>query len=155
MRLGKQVFLLSTVIFSIFAATSAHAATNGERALIAEMNRVRTAHGLGALRLDLTLERAARAHSRTILRTGSFNHGAFQRRLTTFGARGPAVGENLAWGVGSRGTAQAIVAAWLGSPGHRANLLRPGFRRIGVGRVVGTFAGHRGAAVVTADFAGR
>jgi uncharacterized protein YkwD len=131
------------------------APTSAERAVIAEVNRVRAAHGLGALRLDLTLERAARAHSRTILQTGSLSHGAFQRRLTSFGARGPAIGENLGWGVGSRASAQAIVAAWLASPGHRANLLRPGFRRIGVGRLAGTFAGHRGAAVVTADFAGR
>ena len=29
------------------------------------------------------------------------------------------------------------------------------FRVVGVGRALGTFRGHRGAAVVTADFAGR
>jgi hypothetical protein len=34
-------------------------------------------------------------------------------------------------------------------------MLRRGFRRIGIGIAFGTFAGHSGAAVVTADFAGR
>jgi hypothetical protein len=34
-------------------------------------------------------------------------------------------------------------------------LLRPGFRRVGIGISLGTFAGHGGATVVTADFAGR
>jgi uncharacterized protein YkwD len=90
-----------------------------------------------------------------MLRRGYFAHGEFARRMTSFGARGRAVGENLGWGVGASGTARAIVEAWLASPPHRANLLRPGFRRIGVGRLVGSFAGYGGAAVVTADFAGR
>ena len=119
------------------------------------MNRVRAAHGVPALRVDTRLERAARTHSRDLLRRGYFAHGEFARRMTGSGARGPAVGENLGWGVGASGTAHAIVAAWLASPPHRANLLRRGFRRVGLGRLTGTFAGYAGAAVVTADFAGR
>jgi hypothetical protein len=34
-------------------------------------------------------------------------------------------------------------------------MLRPGFRRVGIGIAFGTFAGHGDAGVVTADFAGR
>jgi uncharacterized protein YkwD len=41
---------------------------------------------------------------------------------------------------------------WLASPGHRANLLRPGFRRLGLGIATGSFPGQAGATVVTADF---
>jgi hypothetical protein len=33
--------------------------------------------------------------------------------------------------------------------------LRPGFRRVGIGYAFGSFIGHGGAGVVTADFAGR
>ena len=40
-------------------------------------------------------------------------------------------------------------------PVRRAILLRPGFRRVGVGYAFGSFIGHGGAGVVTADFAGR
>jgi uncharacterized protein YkwD len=67
---------------------------------------------------------------------------------------GRIAGENLAWGTGTSGTARGIVAAWLASPEHRANLLRPSFVRVGISEIVGTFRGYSGAHVVTADFAG-
>jgi uncharacterized protein YkwD len=51
-------------------------------------------------------------------------------------------------------TAQWVVDRWLASSSHRAVLLRAGFRRVGIGITFGSFAGHGGAAVVTADFAG-
>jgi uncharacterized protein YkwD len=43
------------------------------------------------------------------------------------------MGENLAWGTAELATPAAIVEAWLRSPGHRDNVLRPRFREIGVG----------------------
>jgi uncharacterized protein YkwD len=82
-----------------------------------------------------------------------FAHGSVAGRALAQGARGPIFGEDLAWGTGV--TAQWVVNQWLASPGHRAVLLRPGFRRVGIGIAFGTFAGRGGAAVVTADFAGR
>jgi uncharacterized protein YkwD len=63
--------------------------------------------------------------------------------------------ENLAWGAGSRGTPAAIVQAWLASPHHRANLLLPRFRHIGIGSAHGSFAGYSDAMVVTVDLSGR
>ncbi|MGZ8717231.1 MAG: CAP domain-containing protein [Gaiellaceae bacterium] len=126
-----------------------------ERALVSVVNDVRGDHGLRPLRVDRALTRAARAYSATLLRTGVFTHGAMGARLAEHGARGPMFGENLAWGTGSRASARSVVRAWLSSPGHRANLLRPGWKRIGIGALKGSFQGHRGATVVTADFAGR
>jgi uncharacterized protein YkwD len=154
---NKIVLVFSTfiLVFLLLAPRSGAAPTGREVALLTEMNRVRAAHGAGPLRIDATLERAARVHSRDMLRRGYFAHGNFGRRLASLGARGPLVGENLGWGVGWRGTAQGIVASWLASPAHRANLLRPGFRRVGLGLLVGTFAGRGGTTLVTADFAGR
>jgi uncharacterized protein YkwD len=118
------------------------------------MNRVRAQHGLHALQLDTHLQRAAVAHSREMIATDVFAHGAFARRMLRFDVRGRIAGENLAWGTGTAGSAHAIVAAWLASPEHRANLLRPSFRRIGVGDLIGRFQGYGDARVVTADFAG-
>jgi uncharacterized protein YkwD len=86
--------------------------------------------------------------------SNTFGHGAFGSRMARFAVAGRVAGENLAWGTGSRGAARGIVAAWLASPGHRANLLRPSFLRVGVGDLAGSFRGHSGAHVVTADFAG-
>jgi uncharacterized protein YkwD len=122
--------------------------------VLREMNRVRAQHGLHTLRLDTHLQRAAVAHSREMIATDVFAHGAFARRMLRFDVKGRIAGENLAWGTGTASSARAIVAAWLASPEHRANLLRPSFRRIGVGDLIGPFQGYGDAHVVTADFAG-
>jgi hypothetical protein len=39
-------------------------------------------------------------------------------------------GENIAWG---HGTPASVVIGWMGSLGHRANILDPDFNRLGVG----------------------
>jgi Cysteine-rich secretory protein family len=54
------------------------------------------------------------------------------------GAKTWTVGENLVWGTGPLSTPQALVTAWMNSPPHRENLLRPTFREIGVAAVAGT-----------------
>src|ERR671923_3074874 len=51
------------------------------------------------------LQRAARAHSRAIVRSGSFAHGSWYLRLRRYGVRARTVGETIAWGVGLEGTA--------------------------------------------------
>jgi len=140
---------------SALASAAQASPTAAESSLLRAMNQARAQHGLAPLRIDVRLEAAARAKSRSMLRTGTFAHGDFQRRLTSFGVRGPYYGENLAWGVGSSATASGVVQLWLASPSHRANLLRPSFQRVGLGRLAGTFGGYSGAAVVTANFAGR
>jgi uncharacterized protein YkwD len=151
----KAFLLLLTACLVGAAAAPAPARPLGADAeLLRAINQARAQQGLAPLRVDPALRQAARAHARTLLRTGAFDHGNFPSRLTRFGARGPAIGENLAWGTGAQASATGVLAAWLGSPSHRANLLRPGFRRIGIGRVVGTYRGYAGAAVIIADFAG-
>lgn len=152
-RAGLVLVLLALAL--VPAGAAATTLTQGERTLLAAVNDVRADHGLRPLQVDSTLTRAARAHSTTLIRRGVLTHGALGARLARAGARGPVFGENLAWGTGSRATARGIVSGWLRSPGHRANLLRPGWVRIGIGAGTGTFMGQAGASVVTADFAGR
>lgn len=118
------------------------------------INRARARHAAPPLRIGPALQRAARSHSNTILRTGNFTHGDWYSRLRRHGARGRTLGETIAWGVGTDGTARAIVRMWLDSPPHRATLLRRGFRYVGVGVATGSFSGFGGASVATADFAG-
>ena len=43
-------------------------------------------------------------------------------------------GENMAWGAPDL-TARKTMTRWLASPGHRANLLAPGWRNLGVAAV--------------------
>jgi uncharacterized protein YkwD len=153
---SRYVIPLVIAVLTAAVAGPARASESAttERALLDEVNRVRAAHGLPGLRVDSALQRAARSHSVDMLRRGYFGHGAFAERLARFGARGPRLGENLAWGAGTAAAARDMVRRWLASPPHRANLLRPGFRRIGVGAVIGSFSGYESVRVVTADFAG-
>jgi uncharacterized protein YkwD len=123
--------------------------------MLQAMNGARHAHGLAPLRIDRRLQRTACGHSLAMLRTDSFSHGAFVARIRRAGVRARRIGENLAWGVGALAQAQSIVNAWLASPEHRANLLRPGYHTVGVGIRVGNFEGYAGASVITTDFAGR
>lgn len=142
------------VLVLLLASTALATISRSENQLLREMNLVRVAHGLPPLRWDTRLERAAQAHTSSMLATGVFRHGAFGSRLQRYDVHARLAGENLAWGSGDRGTALAIVDAWLASPEHRENLLRPSFTRVGVGERVGSFQGVSGAHVVTADFAG-
>ena len=143
---------VSLLVLALAASAGARPAAGSS--LLAAVNSVRAQHGLAPLRADATLARAARAHSSEMIRTGAFSHGAFNQRMRAFHVRGPYLGENLAWGSGSYAEAQTIVREWLASPEHRANLLRRGFRRIGIGTASGTFQGNADALVVTADFGG-
>lgn len=154
----RAASVLILVVCALAPAASARgqapALTSSERSLLAEVNGVRKSHGLRPLSVDRALLRVARGYSATMLKTNVFTHGAMGARLAASGARGPFFGENLAWGTGPYAKARHIVRSWMGSPGHRANLLRPGWTRIGLGIAKGTFQGYPGASVVTADFAG-
>jgi uncharacterized protein YkwD len=150
-----MVFAASFLLFAAPASLAATAGKSSESSLLGAMNAARAAHGLGALHFDPALERAAHAHSADMLRHNYFAHGAFGARMLAFHVQGPTAGENLAWGTGAYGRAGTIVQEWLASPEHRANLLRPGYTRVGLGIVQGRFQGAGGATLVTADFAGR
>jgi uncharacterized protein YkwD len=155
----RQILVAFAALFcALLTASGAFAApsrSGAESGLLSAVNATRVAHGLRPLSLDATLTRAARAHSAEMLRGNYFAHGNFRSRMLTFHVRGPIVGENLAWGNGSYAAASTVISEWLQSPEHRANLLRPGFTRIGIGATLGSFLGTGGATVLTADFAGR
>jgi hypothetical protein len=89
-----------------------------EAALVTAINSVRALHLLPKLSVDFRLERAARSHSRDMLRRHYFEHGNFSRRMTVFHVRGTLFAENLYWGSGVA-SATATVASWLASPPHR------------------------------------
>ena len=136
-------------------------------ALLAQINSFRAAHGLTRLRISGRLTAAAGAHSAQMARLGYFSHDSangqsFAQRLARVypsrGFRVWTVGENLVWGGPDIGAARAFPLR-LASPPHRANLLNPRWREIGLGAVHSTSApgvyGGRAATVVTADFGAR
>src|SRR5215469_16414861 len=85
-------------------------------------------------RLVLALTNQARAHARDMAAHGFFSHTGSDgstpgERATRAGYRWSMVGENIASGVGTPGE---VVAGWLASPHHCANIMTAGFRQMGV-----------------------
>jgi len=112
-------------------------------AVLCLVNRERARRGERALRPNTRLRRAAQGHSESMARGAYFNHvgpggvtplarmrsvGYISRRT-----RGYEVGENIAYGTLWLATPRSIVAAWMASPGHRANILDGRFRDTAIG----------------------
>jgi uncharacterized protein YkwD len=135
------------------ASARALRTTRFERRVLVLLNHARARNGLRPLRFRAGLVRCARRHSADMLRRGYFDHGDLAARITRFYPSWQRIGENIALGSGSQGSARVLVTAWLRSPGHRANILDPGFRVLGIGAAVGTFQGQRSTRLLTADFA--
>jgi uncharacterized protein YkwD len=137
----------------------------GVRQMLAGLNSVRRAHGLAPFRLSAELGRAAVAHARSMGEKGYFSHDSadgtsFGKRLAHYyeHAQECRLGENIIWASGAVDI-PGLIRAWMASPGHRANILTPGFREIGIGIVEqsaapGVFAGQDVEIAVT-DFGGR
>jgi uncharacterized protein YkwD len=128
------------------------------------INEQRSAHGLATLTPNRELGRAAEKHSRTMNAWNFFGHygdGTPVRRAHRSGymkgASSWILGETLAWGRGTRGTPNGIVAAMMASPIHREVLLNPSFRDAGVGVAMGSPANESGrnAAIYTVDLGAR
>jgi uncharacterized protein YkwD len=89
--------------------------------------------GLPALTRDARLDRAAQLHAENMARQGRMSHVLDGRgpgaRVCDQGVCRIGVGENVA--MGQRTTGE-VMAAWMASPGHRANI-QGRYSRIGVG----------------------
>ncbi len=129
------------------AEAEALSQTQLESTITCLINEERSKAGLRSVRSSGSLRQAALGHSKDMVQEGYFEHTSpsgetFIDRITNTGymrgARRWLVGENLVWGSGSQSIPRAIVDSWMGSPSHRANLLRARFREVGVAAVRGT-----------------
>ncbi len=111
------------------------------------LNRERDQRGIPNLHTDKKLQKAAQKHTEVMLKKDCFSHqcpgeGDLASRLRGVdylisGLIRWMYGENIAWGGAQLGTPKAMVKAWMNSPGHKANILNPTFRDVGVGFVPG------------------
>lgn len=111
------------------------------------VNEERTSRGLGKLKPVTSLETAASAYAKRMVRERFFEHtspdgGTFLSRIKrTSYLRGKvrrwSVGENIAWGTGTRATPEGIVRAWMASPGHKRNILNARYTELGLGTAIG------------------
>jgi uncharacterized protein YkwD len=113
-------------------AAQVHAAT------LCLLNAQRARAGAAPLTENAMLQSAAEAQSLDMATRKFFEHRNPDgvepaARIVHAGYPPILVGENLAWGELWRSTPAEIVKGWMGSPGHRANLLESRYREIGIG----------------------
>ena len=125
-------------------------------------NFARRRAGLHRLAADPRLKRSAAHKARDIVRCESFSHYACGRDFTYWIRRVGYLsggcwraGENIAWGSGDYGSVRSIFEAWMHSPGHRSNILSPGYDGLGVGLEIGSFEGYSPASVWVQHFGER
>jgi uncharacterized protein YkwD len=126
-----------------------------EAALLQATNQARSANGMAALQYDEQLALAARNHALEMATMNYFSHqsptpgsATPPERAAKAGSPYVFIGENIAK-MPSGDLAQSTTDGWMGSPGHRANILHPEFTHVGFG----TAEDHRGFTYVVQMFA--
>ena len=103
--------------------------------VFAIVNTERASRNLSALVWDERLFRVAQNHAEDMVKRGFFNH-------TDPDGRGPgerlkaALLRTLAWGeniAAGQPSPEEVMSAWMKSAGHRANILKPTFKHVGIG----------------------
>lgn len=129
----SQALLISKQNVAAVSAAKVATLTNAER----------TEEGLTALERNTLLDQAAQMKAQDMAAKGYYAHVS-PEGLTPMhwvekaGYRYLAIGENL---VVNRTEAEQVVDAFMGSPGHRANILRKDFTEIGIGVANGVYKG--------------
>ena len=125
-----------------------------ESAMRCLIDYARSHSGVGGLDSNRALEQAAGRKRKDVVECG-FSHTACGRESDlwphefgyTSGASSWALGENLAWGRSSNGSARNILKAWLASASHRSTMLNGSFEDLGIGLYRGSFGGGGDAGV--------
>lgn len=142
-----------TLVLGLFGATGlvrgcapppppTSAAINVTTDCAARINTARSNAGLAPVKVDSRITLAAEAHSteqaqrKLMTHTGTNGSNAGQR-LNVLGYAWRTWGENVAAG---QGDCASVVSAWMNSAPHRANILNPAMKDMGIGAVA-TMAG--------------
>jgi len=122
---------------------------SAEQKMLALLNGERTQRGLPALVFDGKLTQIARQHSQEMLQQHYFAHespelGSPFERMAHAGIRYRVAGENIALAP----NVDRAHTGLMNSPEHRDNIVRPEFRKVGIGVVNGGLSGE----MFTQDF---
>ena len=110
------------------------------------LDATRAEHGLPALERQPALEDVAEGWSASMLASATLAHAPDLVAQLPAGWRSAAENVGVTWG----GDAASLHAAWLASPGHRANVLDAGLDAVGIG----VARGDDGQVWVTVDLTG-
>lgn len=126
------------------------AAPEIEAFILSETNRARENVGLAPLQRHPSLSAIANDKATQLATRSEFAHRLSDGSMVwslfpKYDYRYRHAGENLALHFRD---GQALMAAWLNSPSHRANVLASKYTEMGVGVAVGNFGGHRSLVIV-------
>ncbi|HEX3557072.1 MAG TPA: CAP domain-containing protein [Thermoanaerobaculia bacterium] len=112
--------------------------------LLAAVNAERRRAGLPPLAANPKLDQAAQRHAEDMLARHYFAHESpeghsVHDRAKDAGYDWRALGENIAEGQTS---VAEVMSTWMHSPGHRRNILKPGFKELGAGLALGRSGGE-------------
>ncbi|HCN83199.1 MAG TPA: hypothetical protein DIT07_06185 [Sphingobacteriaceae bacterium] len=132
-----------------YVVTNPTARPNLEAEMLIMVNKERAKAGLKPVVADPELTEVARKHSKDMFARGYFSHYSPEKaslfdRMREGNISYSMAGENLALAP----TLQMAHKGLMESPGHRANIMRPGFGRLGIG----ILDGGRYGLMVTQNF---
>lgn len=119
---------VASVAAPVATSASCWDARPAETDFVRRLNSERAVQGLGGLRLDPELSRAARLHTSEMATADVLHHTpdhALRSRVTNW----IILGEN----VGAGSSVGSLHDAFMGSPLHRYNILHNEFRHVGIG----------------------
>ncbi len=136
-----MTYRAGTPLLALLAVSFVHSAQQPAdlaRRAFEAANHERARRGIPRLAWDEEVAALARSHSRRMRDLGFFSHqdperGGLEARLKGARVSWRSAAENVFEEHGLANPAQQAVKAWLGSPGHRRNMLGRGFTRTGVG----------------------
>ncbi|MDZ7905125.1 MAG: CAP domain-containing protein [Cypionkella sp.] len=105
-----------------------------ETAALSAINAARAKAGCAALAVNPKLQKAAAGHAAAMAKQNFFSHtgkdgSKLKGRIDRTGYRWGAIAENIAAGQPSAGE---VVATWLGSAGHKKNMLNCTYTETGL-----------------------
>lgn len=170
-RVLPLLALVTGLVALVLPATAPSAPSHSKVALsllesgvLQQLNQIRADHHLPLLTLSTPLTIASKQHTMEMADDGYFDHTShdgtvFWKRIGHWYRDGSfrywSVGENLLWSSPSVDASRALDM-WMKSSEHRANILSPNFRDIGVSAVhvaaaPGAYDG-RPVTIITTDF---
>ncbi|MDX6311098.1 MAG: hypothetical protein QOF44_562 [Streptomyces sp.] len=116
-------------------ATPSQNPSSATARVVALVNSERSKVGCSALAVNAKLTTAAQSHSTDMADSQTMSHNGSDgsspgTRITRAGYTWSTYGENVAYGYA---TPESVMAGWMSSPGHKANILNCAFKEIGVG----------------------
>jgi uncharacterized protein YkwD len=143
------VALLTGLLIAATVVLPAQAAASPQGDAISQVNQIRAASGLPALRASQSLHRSSTRYARRMIQTDYFGHSSRIAASSAFGRLGETLELHSGW---SANPAQTVTE-WMNSPGHREVLMSGTYRWVGMGiargrigsRLVTVWVAHVGA----------